>query len=143
MIAVLRRELHAFRTGLTGPLFLAAALCITGIYTAVLCFSEGYANFEVILSNTSYILLIMAPFLTMRLFASEPRQGTDRLLYSLPLRPTQIVLGKYLAAVAVYGLYCLILCGYPALLSAYGTVDLSTAYSTLPDGSFWGLRCSP
>ncbi len=131
MKAILRRELHAYFTGLTGPLFLAAALCITGIYTSVLCFSEGYANFEVILSNTSYILLILVPFLTMRLFAAEPRQGTDKLLYSLPLRPTQIVLGKYFSSVTVFALYCLILCGYPALFSVYGAVDLATAYSTI------------
>ena len=99
MKAILRRELHAFFTGLIGPLVLAVGLLVIGIYTAVLSFSEGYANFEVVLSNTSYILLFLVPLLTMRLFASEPRQGTDKLLYALPLRPTQIVLGKYLASV--------------------------------------------
>ena len=131
MRAILRRELHAFFTGLIGPLVLAIGLLVTGIYTAVLSFSEGYANFEVVLSNTSYILLFLVPLLTMRLFAAEPRQGTDKLLCSLPLRPTQIVLGKYLASVCVFAIYCAVLCGYPALLSHYGTVDLATAYSTL------------
>ncbi len=140
MRAVFRRELHAFFTGITAPLFLCVALMLTGIYTAVLCFSEGYGNFEIILSNLSYILLVLLPLLSMRLFASEARAGTDRLLHALPLRPTQIVLGKYLAAVCVYGIYCALLCAYPALLSAYGTVNIRTAYSSI--AGFFLLGCA-
>ena len=39
MRAVYKRELRALLCGLTAPLVLAVALCIIGIYTAVLSFS--------------------------------------------------------------------------------------------------------
>ena len=131
MRAVYKRELRALLCGLTAPLVLAVALCIIGIYTAVLSFSQGYANFEIVLSNTTYILLVLIPLLSMRMFADEPRLGTDKLLHSLPLRVTDVVLGKYLAAVTVYGALCVVLCGYPWLLSRYGATDLATAYSAI------------
>jgi ABC-2 type transport system permease protein len=51
--------------------------------------------------------MFIAPMFTMRLFAEEKRQGTMELLSTLPLTDLQIVLGKFLAAVAVYALMIL------------------------------------
>jgi ABC-2 type transport system permease protein len=51
--------------------------------------------------NMSIILLLMIPLLTMRLFSEEKKIGTDELLYTSPLNIGQIILGKYLAALAV------------------------------------------
>ena len=102
MKAILRRELHAFFTGLIGPLVLAVGLLVIGIYTAVLSFSEGYANFEVVLSNTSYILLFLVPLLTMRLFSEERKYKTDQILLTSPINITPLVLGKFFSALTIY-----------------------------------------
>jgi ABC-2 type transport system permease protein len=51
--------------------------------------------------NMSIILLLMLPLLTMRLFSEEMKSGTDELLYTSPLSVTQIILGKFLAALVV------------------------------------------
>jgi ABC-2 type transport system permease protein len=51
--------------------------------------------------NISIILLFMLPLLTMRLFSEEMKNGTDELLYTSPLSVSQIILGKYLAALVV------------------------------------------
>jgi len=51
--------------------------------------------------NMSIILLLMIPLLTMRLFAEEKKAGTEELLFTSPLSVGQIILGKYLAALAV------------------------------------------
>jgi len=60
-----------------------------------------------LLHNTSVVAMFIAPMFTMRLFAEEKRQGTMELLSTLPLTDLQIVLGKFLAAVAVYALMIL------------------------------------
>ncbi len=52
-------------------------------------------------SNAAVVLLLLLPILTMRLFAEEKRQRTEELLFTLPLTNTQIIIGKYIAAVAV------------------------------------------
>ena len=44
----------------------------------------------------------MMPMLTMRLFAEERRAGTIELLLTYPVRDGEVLLGKYLAALAVF-----------------------------------------
>jgi ABC-2 type transport system permease protein len=56
-----------------------------------------------LLSNISVIGLFMAPMITMRLFAEEKRTGTIELLVTSPLHDYEIILGKWLAAVILYG----------------------------------------
>jgi len=55
-----------------------------------------------ILQNMAVVALFVAPMLTMRLFAEEKRQGTIELLATSPVSDLQVVLGKFLAAAALY-----------------------------------------
>jgi ABC-2 type transport system permease protein len=55
-----------------------------------------------LLSNTSVIGLFLIPLITMRLFAEEKRSGTIELLATSPIRDIEIILGKWLAAMAMY-----------------------------------------
>lgn len=55
-----------------------------------------------VLHNMSVVALFVTPMLTMRLFAEEKRQGTMELLATSPLTDLQIVMGKFLGAVALY-----------------------------------------
>jgi len=45
--------------------------------------------------SSGLILLLMTPFLTMRLFSEEFRSGTIKLLLSAPVAVTSLVLGKF------------------------------------------------
>src|SRR5215472_712171 len=55
-----------------------------------------------LLSNASVMALFFIPMITMRLFAEEKRSGTIELLATSPIRDLEIVIGKWLASVAVY-----------------------------------------
>lgn len=66
--------------------------------------------------NVSVIMLLMLPILTMRLFSEEKKSGTFELLFTYPVRDIDVLMGKYLAALAVFtvmigltGIYHLIL----------------------------------
>jgi len=57
-----------------------------------------------VLRNMAVVALFVLPMLTMRLFAEERRQGTIELLATAPLTDLQIVMGKFLGALAFYTL---------------------------------------
>jgi ABC-2 type transport system permease protein len=65
-------------------------------------------------------IVVAAPFLSMRLLAEEKRARTFELLLTSPVRPVEIVLGKYLAALALIALCVAIVALFPLVLSFYG-----------------------
>lgn len=65
------------------------------------------------------LVVFVAPFFSARLFADEKRHRTFELLLTAPVRPIQIVLGKYLSALALFSLALLLVALYPLLLSFY------------------------
>ena len=138
MKAVFRHELATYFTGLTGYVFGAFLLLFGGIYTMVICLNAGSANFEYVLSNLSFIFLIIVPILTMRVIAEEKRQKTDQLLYSLPLSMTGVTLGKYAAMVVIFLIPTGVLCVYPLLLTAFGSIYLPAVFSTVVGFVFLG-----
>lgn len=56
-----------------------------------------------LLSNITVLGLFFVPLITMRLFAEEKRTGTIELLTTSPIRDGEVILGKWLAAVTLYG----------------------------------------
>jgi ABC-2 type transport system permease protein len=73
-----------------------------------------------LLGSVALFLVITAPFLSMRLLAEERRSGTFELLATAPVRPLQIVLGKYLAVLAILVAALALVAVYPALLAWAG-----------------------
>lgn len=131
MTAVFRREVGSYFKGVLGYLLAAFLLVFAGIYCMAYNLSGYYANFEYVLSGISFIYLIAVPIISMRAVAEEKRQKTDQLLYSLPIRLSSVVMGKYLAMLTVLVVPTLILCLYPLVLSQFGTINYATAYGAI------------
>ncbi|GEJ55527.1 ABC transporter permease [Anaeromyxobacter diazotrophicus] len=70
-------------------------------------------------ASVGVFIVISAPFLSMRLLAEEKRGRTFELLMTSPVRPLQIVAGKYLAALVVMAVSVGIVALFPALLSLF------------------------
>ncbi len=84
------------------------------------------------------ITLFVAPFLSMRLFAEEKKQKTFELLMTAPIRPIEIVLGKYLAGLGIVVATLGITIIYPLILSIFGASESGSAleWSTVGLGYF-------
>ena len=131
MGAIFEREFKSYFKSITGYVFVAFVLLFAGIYTVAVNLFGGVANFEYVFGNMSIVYLLGIPVLSMRCFAEERGSKTDQLLYALPMGMTKIVLGKYLAMLAVLALPLLVLCIYPLILSLFGSVYFLTAYSSI------------
>jgi ABC-2 type transport system permease protein len=67
--------------------------------------------------------LFFIPMITMRLFAEEKRTGTIELLATSPIRDLEIIVGKWLAAMVLYGCLLLFTALNFAFLFKYGNPD--------------------
>jgi ABC-type multidrug transport system ATPase subunit/ABC-type transport system involved in multi-copper enzyme maturation permease subunit len=76
-----------------------------------------------LLQNVSVIGLFFIPMITMRLFAEEKRTGTIELLATSPIRDLEIIIGKWLAALALYSCLLLFTAVNFAYLFRYGNPD--------------------
>ena len=77
-----------------------------------------------LLSNAAVIGgLFFIPMITMRLFAEEKRTGTIELLVTSPINDVEVILGKWLAAMALYGCMLLFTALNFAFLFKYGNPD--------------------
>ena len=131
MIAVWKREIASYYKSITGWLLAAFLLIFVGIYCMAYNLSGYSAKFEYVLSAVSFVYLIAVPIISMRALAEEKRQKTDQLLYSLPLKLSDVVIGKYLGMLVVLALPLCITAVYPLILTQYGNVSLTSAYGSL------------
>lgn len=104
MIAALiiaRREFGSlFRTPV-GWIVIALFLFLTGAVFVFGALNPGQlATLRPVFGTTTLMLVLVAPAVSMRLISEELRTGTYELLASSPVTSLQIVLGKYLGALA-------------------------------------------
>ncbi len=116
MIAVFQREFKSYFSNMIGYVVVAALTFFLGYAYCAYNVGAGYPYFGISLSAMVVYLLILTPLLTMKSLSEEKKTKTDQLLLTAPVSVTQVVLGKYLAMMAVLGIPMLISCIYPLLL---------------------------
>src|SRR5437016_13132163 len=57
---------------------------------------------RLLLQNVTVLLLFVLPMITMRTYSEEMRSGTIELLLTSPLTDLEIILGKFVGALALY-----------------------------------------
>ena len=84
-----------------------------------------------LLQNVLILILFLMPMVTMRSYSEEKRSGTIELLLTSPLTDFQIIMGKFLGAMALYGAMLAVTLIHVGLLFIYGRPEwkpLVTAY---------------
>jgi ABC-2 type transport system permease protein len=97
-----------------------------------------------LLVNATVIMLLVFPIITMRTYSEEKRSGTIELLLTSPVTDLQIILGKFVGALGLYGVMLAVTLVHLGLLFLYGTPEwkpVLTGYLglLLMGGSFLSL----
>ena len=131
-LTIMKRELKSYFTSLIAYVIIAIFLIISGyfFYTNLVMFVM-FVGTDVKLGiwqhtfyDMRFVTLSLLPLLTMRLFAEEKKLGTIELLYTSPLRDLDIIMGKYLACLAVYVLMLALTLLYPVLLAIVFSIEI-------------------
>ena len=141
MLAIFKREFNSYMNTVTGPLFVAVNLFFLGIYFVAYHLYMGEPRVAYTVQSVIFVFLIVTPVLTMRSMAQERRQRTDQLLFTSPVSPAGIILGKYFGMVSVFLLPVLVLCAYPLVLSIYGKVPMAESYVSILAYFLFGSAC--
>ena len=122
MGAIYRREMGAFFSSSIAYIFLAVFYIFSGYFFSYSLLAYATTDMSGVFSNIFIVILIIIPILTMRLFSEEKKQKTEQGLLTAPVSLSGIVLGKYFAALTLYGLGLAIFLIYALILEYFGGV---------------------
>lgn len=139
-MALYKREMKSYFTGMIASVFSSVLLLVVGIFTTVNNLLGTYPNFEYSLSSVLIVYLLIVPLLSMRSLSEELHTHTDQLLYSLPMKLSSVVMAKYMSLISILAINCAIISLYPLILSFYGSVNFAAAYGAIL--AFFLLGCA-
>ena len=122
MSAVFKREFKAFYTSPVGYVVTAVLVLFQGIYFAAM-FAAGYPDVTYVFQMSFTVIFFTVPILTMRLLSEDRRQKVDQALLTAPVSLWGIVLGKFLAALAVFMLSFSVTLVFQVIISFYVTLN--------------------
>lgn len=127
-LLIARRELGAYLRSWSGYIIIALVLFVDGLlFNSRALGGIDKRSSEVLrifFNDSSGIVAIAASvLLSMRLLAEERQTGTLTLLYSSPVRDAEIVLGKFLAALAFLGILLASTLYMPLLILVHGKIS--------------------
>lgn len=138
MITIFKKEFFGFFNSLTAYVVVIVFLLINSLFLWILpgnlnMLDYGYADLDGLFSIAPYTFMFLIPALTMRFFSEEHRSGTIELLMTKPISDLNIILAKYLAALALV-IFSII----PTLIYFYSVYQLGFPKGNLDFGAFWG-----
>lgn len=131
MLAIFKREMRSYFTGVIGYVFLVLFLAVGGI---LFCYTTLYSMSS---STSSYFLLmllfsaVVLPLLTMKSFSEERKLKTEQLLLTAPVSIPSMVIGKFLASYVIFAGALVFNSLYFLVLLPYAQVKIATLIGSL------------
>lgn len=123
MFAIFKRELRAYFTSPLGYVFLAIFYAFSGLFFYIFALSVGSTDISSVFLMMFMVLMIFVPLLTMRLLSEDKKQKTDQLTLTTPVSLLSIVMGKFLAAYAIFAIGVAVMPVYGFVMSTFATVS--------------------
>ncbi len=135
-LTIAKRE---FRSYFDSPLaYVVICLSFIGLGLAVFSYNGGFwqldrATLQPLFQYAPLGLAVVVPVVTMRLMAEERRSGTLEMLITLPVKDSDVILGKYLGALGLVLVVVLGSLAYPLLMFKFpwnlGPLDMGPVLS--------------
>ena len=126
ILIITKRELRSFFDSLIAYILLIVFLGLSGFFTWLYgadIFLSNRASLEQFFFVAYWAFFFFIPALTMRMVAEEKNTGTIELLLTKPITDWQMILGKFLACLALVGIALLFTLPYYFTVAWLGDVD--------------------
>ena len=136
-LAIFQKELSSYFTSFLAYVVFTVFLVLSGyfFYTNLAFFvlmggfdlNRGLWQYQ--FHDMRLVLLLIAPLLTMRLFAEERRQGTLELLWTYPVRDAELIAGKFAAALLVLAAMLVLTASFPLTIAFFYPVHFASVFT--------------
>mgnify|MGYP004576017215 FL=1 len=125
MWAVFKKELKSYFLSPIGYIVIGALLLVASVFFYLTTVTYSSIDLGGLYFYTAlYGLLIAVPLLTMRMFAEERKTGTEQLILTSPVGITGVVIGKFLAAMAVIVIALIMSFVYFGIMCYFGNPNI-------------------
>jgi len=123
--SVAKKELRSFFLSPVAFIFLATFLFVVllSFFWVDTFFARNLADIRPLFHWLPVLLIFLVSALTMRLWSDEQRMGTLELLFTLPVKTRDLVLGKFLAGLLLVAVALALTVGLPISVSFMGDLD--------------------
>jgi ABC-2 type transport system permease protein len=136
ILCVAKKELRAYFLSPVALIFLGLFLVLAfgATFWVDTFFRRNIADVRPLFHYLPLVLTLLVAALTMRLWSEEQRSGTLEILLTLPIPTHRLVLGKFLAGVALLAVALALTFGFPLTVSTLGDLDWGPVF-----GGYIGL----
>ncbi len=128
-MTIFRREFGSYFNSPIAYIFIIAFLAFNSVLFMTGFFKSGTADLRNFFGSLPWFLLFFIPAVSMRLWAEDKRLGTFELLMTLPMTASQVMMGKYLAALSFYLVALAGTLPLPIMVMALGNPDVGAMIS--------------
>lgn len=129
MGAIYKKEIYSYFTSGIAYLIIAAMTFFSAMFFMGYCLNGDSSNMTYVFLSMFMVIILVAPILTMKLFAEEKKQKTDQGLLTAPISLNKIVLGKFFAAVSVFAISMAIFLVEVLIIACFTTPSWSLFFS--------------
>jgi ABC-2 type transport system permease protein len=125
LLSITRKELERYFGSALALTFVGVFLVFTlaVFFWVEPFFARGIADVRPLFRRMPVLLIALVPALTMRQWSEEQRSGTLEILLTLPVSPIRLVVGKFLAVMALVVLALALTLSLPITVSLVGNLD--------------------
>lgn len=123
MTAILKREFQSYFTSAIGYVFLGVFYFFAALFFVSYNLASNTTNTSTLFTTLILTFVVLIPVLTMRLMCEEKKQRTEQLLLTAPVSLFGMVMGKFLAALAVFAMGLASVVLFSLTMAAYVSID--------------------
>ena len=131
MKAIFKREFRGLLLNPLGIAVLGIYAVASGIIFTYFNVVYGYPSVEIVFSFLAILVLALTPLVSCAAFTAERKNGTDSFLAILPVKKSEILVGKYLSRLVYLAIPKVLIVLYPFALDIFGEVNYLGCFSSL------------
>lgn len=122
-VLIFKKEYKDYFTSPIAYIVIAIFLLLTGWLFFSTFFVHDQVDLRRFFNLLPFLFAIIVPMITMRLFSEELNVGSYELLLTMPVTHSDIIVGKFLAGVAMVAAILLPTVSYPVFINFLGDLD--------------------